>query len=529
MASVDGLDLVEEVIRIHNWTERFAKAAKDEYYRYLELKGRAMDFRTAKLAPSPTVALVWSVHRQWTLDYEMTCTRYGGFIHHFPLSMRDMALRKEAYAATLEAYERVFGQRPDEMCWEPFGKPSNGVSPPLEQVDPSETPAPEMDQVGLSEIELPVYLGGEAEGVPPKTPDPAPQPRKTPTGGTGKTTRKSTEKAMRMAGLVLRPLRPGETRTRGRPRRSDYVPIAELSAEDRAKVEARAAAASPTGPGGGDPAYAQTLLAARAAQGLGSSPLGPNSIPMKRGRGRPRKDGSWPIPRALQQQVQQQVRAQLQAQAEAQNAQILQSAQTAPTAQAAQNAQAPQPAQTPQAAQTAAAQTQEAAQSAPPVNSGAAEVAPAATQVAPAAPQVAPGAPQVASAVPQAAPAVPQAAPAASQAAPAAPQAVPGAPQVAPGAPHVAPTAPEISAPEGVAAAQPAANVTTGNAGENNATSQSLSRALDIPQIDQGGTAETGMMVDVGDAEQPNPTADGSAQPGIQNPGVASGLQAPVM
>jgi hypothetical protein len=309
MTTVDGLNLVEELVRSYGWSERFAKAAKEQYFRFLELKGRAQDFRTSNLAPSETIHKVWLSHQIWSLDYQFTCTRYGGFIHHFPLSMRDMVARKSAYAATLDAYAKVFGHEPPPLCWEPFGEPSNGVSNAAGAFKNGEASGAHigMDHIATGEVELPVYLGGVDAALPTAPlPTALARPRKTPVSGPPKVAavkpEKASEKVMRLKGLVLRPLAPGESRTRGRPRRSDYVRIEDLSAEDRAKVEARAPGLIAAAPSNGH------LKHIVAGGGGGGAPMavpvpGASPVLVKRGRGRPRKDGSWPIPRAFQNQM----------------------------------------------------------------------------------------------------------------------------------------------------------------------------------------------------------------------------------
>jgi hypothetical protein len=128
MAGVEGFELVFELVQLLGWPVKFAHGAKRQYLRWLELKTWAKDFRSSRLAPSATVATVWDVHRQWSLDYMATCEGLGGYVHHFPLAMRDEAAKEVAYARTVDAYKTLFGEDPPALFWEPFGAHSNGAS-----------------------------------------------------------------------------------------------------------------------------------------------------------------------------------------------------------------------------------------------------------------------------------------------------------------------------------------------------------------------------------------------------------------
>jgi hypothetical protein len=128
MAGVEGFELVFELVQLLGWPVKFAHGAKRQYLRWLELKTWSKDFRSSRLAPSATVATVWDVHRQWSLDYMATCEGLGGYVHHFPLAMRDEAAKEVAYARTVDAYKTLFGEDPPILYWEPFGAHSNGAS-----------------------------------------------------------------------------------------------------------------------------------------------------------------------------------------------------------------------------------------------------------------------------------------------------------------------------------------------------------------------------------------------------------------
>lgn len=129
MSGTDGFDLALELRSELEWPMKFAHGAKRQYTRWLELKVWAKDTCSADLAPSPTIELIWEIHRKWTMDYVCTCEDMGAsFIHHFPRAMRDVKAREVAYARTLQAYKSFFGEDPPHLYWEPFGARSNGIA-----------------------------------------------------------------------------------------------------------------------------------------------------------------------------------------------------------------------------------------------------------------------------------------------------------------------------------------------------------------------------------------------------------------
>jgi hypothetical protein len=97
-----------------------------------------------------------------------------------------------------------------------------------------------------------------------------------------------------MEGLVLRPLQSGEKRGRGRPRLSDYIKVDDLPPEEREKARRKmqadnAEAAQPSSRlPEGTPASGSVAGGAVLEVGAGTDA----PAPVKRGRGRPRKDSS---------------------------------------------------------------------------------------------------------------------------------------------------------------------------------------------------------------------------------------------
>lgn len=115
--TTQSLDLVYELQLELGWTPDFAATAQSEYMRWLRLRAQSGDYQYCKLPPSRVVGTVWALHRQWTQDYETTCSNLGGFIHHFPPVMRMNLAREEAYSATLHTYKSIYKEDPPESHW----------------------------------------------------------------------------------------------------------------------------------------------------------------------------------------------------------------------------------------------------------------------------------------------------------------------------------------------------------------------------------------------------------------------------
>lgn len=355
--NVPALDLAYELQVEYSWDPEFALAAHDEYRRWLMLRIKANDFDHCKYPPSRVIAMVWSLHRLWTMDYAAVCNSLGGFLHHYPPAMRMNVTREQAYSGTIAMYKTLYKIDPPASYW----GPSICTDTPMEQREPTTAVAipsglpvhPIQPVASLSTETPPRSSRGRAKkrasasppaaisrpddmgrtgrismpgapavtGASPPSADRTPGRRRSSGAGTTRTSR--VEK-----NHVLRPLAPGEKRRRGRPRQSDYVPV----------VDGAGSSTTP-GPSGmverGGPSPLEVVpglgVSKPAGRGRGrgrrsskSGDVGPageraasvtallqgdnrpatvdaqGNIVLKRPRGRPRKDGSWPRPRSLQ-------------------------------------------------------------------------------------------------------------------------------------------------------------------------------------------------------------------------------------
>lgn len=343
-----GFDLVYELQVELGWEKEFAVAARKEYMRYLQLRVKAQDFHTCKLTPSRVIAIVWNLHRQWTADYENTCSALGGFIHHYPPAMRMGFASERTYAATVDLYKSHFNESPPDSYW---GAPICAKSASSTDYLSSLHMPPNADMPshahGRARRRSPTAAATAAVRTPVAPVDPVmsaaqqPQVHHPDPGAAAiksETKPAKPKKITRVSrvqqGYVLRPLPPGEKRKRGRPSMSEYIPVSQASEyipQALANVSAMEAQAKSPGsgavsvPGRGSAAIvksrrlhdntknhgaavqAQDINGQTVGNATGAPTTAPTTAPaaaataaavmLKRPRGRPRKDASWPVAR----------------------------------------------------------------------------------------------------------------------------------------------------------------------------------------------------------------------------------------
>jgi len=110
----------------NGWTLGHAMAVAAEYRRFLvltQLAGHAV-------GPSHDVDQAWHLHLTRSVHYERFCREVlGRFLHHAPSrgGPAEDARHRDLYAATLEAYRRLFDQSPPTTIWP---RPGQAAEPP---------------------------------------------------------------------------------------------------------------------------------------------------------------------------------------------------------------------------------------------------------------------------------------------------------------------------------------------------------------------------------------------------------------
>merc|ERR1712093_269275 len=73
----------------------------------------AKQFPHVSLVPAPDVDEIWHAHILFTVNYTMDCHRvFGHYVHHIPTVDPIERASGDKYKATLELYEKTFGERP---------------------------------------------------------------------------------------------------------------------------------------------------------------------------------------------------------------------------------------------------------------------------------------------------------------------------------------------------------------------------------------------------------------------------------
>lgn len=104
------------------WEEAYADEVIEEYRKFLVLTKNNKE----AIVPSTIVDKVWHHHILDTHAYAPDCERiFGHFLHHFPyFGMRgeqDYHDLQNAFARTLELYEKTFGEAPQHL-WKGAGR-----------------------------------------------------------------------------------------------------------------------------------------------------------------------------------------------------------------------------------------------------------------------------------------------------------------------------------------------------------------------------------------------------------------------
>lgn len=113
--------LIERCMRVHGWSEAFARRVLKGYRQFMELKSVMNDWNELKLAPSLPINEMWELHLLDNLNYSEDCLLlFGRVIGHNPDSILDGAALKERTMTTKIAFQARYGDDLDHDVWD-FG------------------------------------------------------------------------------------------------------------------------------------------------------------------------------------------------------------------------------------------------------------------------------------------------------------------------------------------------------------------------------------------------------------------------
>jgi len=159
--------LVERCIRVHGFSEEFARRVLKGYRQFMELKSVMNDWNERKLSPSVPINQMWESHLLDNLNYTEDCLLlFGRVIGHNPDALLDGPALQERIQTTKIAFQARYGDDLDSHVWD-FG---DDWSPAIMQ---SEQPIKQSDaSVSLLHTprgRLPVAAGeAKGNGAPPQ-------------------------------------------------------------------------------------------------------------------------------------------------------------------------------------------------------------------------------------------------------------------------------------------------------------------------------------------------------------------------
>jgi hypothetical protein len=108
-------------MRVHSFSEDFAKRVLKGYRQFMELKSVMNDWQELKLAPSVSINQMWELHLLDNLNYTEDCLLlFGRVIGHNPDGILDGAALKERILTTQIAFQARYGDDLDQNVWD-FG------------------------------------------------------------------------------------------------------------------------------------------------------------------------------------------------------------------------------------------------------------------------------------------------------------------------------------------------------------------------------------------------------------------------
>jgi len=113
--------LIERCMRVHGFSEDFAKRVLKGYRQFMELKSVMNDWQELKLAPSVSINQMWELHLLDNLNYTEDCLLlFGRVIGHNPDGILDGVALRERITTTQIAFQARYGDDLDQEVWD-FG------------------------------------------------------------------------------------------------------------------------------------------------------------------------------------------------------------------------------------------------------------------------------------------------------------------------------------------------------------------------------------------------------------------------
>mmetsp|Transcript_49806 Transcript_49806/g.120709 ORF Transcript_49806/g.120709 Transcript_49806/m.120709 type:complete len:306 (+) Transcript_49806:313-1230(+) len=161
--------LVERCIRVHGFSEGFARRVLKGYRQFMELKSVMNDWNELKLAPSVPINQMWELHLLDNLNYTEDCLLlFGRVIGHNPDAILDGSSLKERMMCTQIAFQARYGDDLDQEVWD-FGDDWNKET----MSKPEYTPLKSVGSASIAQGRLPVAHGDVTEKGSRATPSPA--------------------------------------------------------------------------------------------------------------------------------------------------------------------------------------------------------------------------------------------------------------------------------------------------------------------------------------------------------------------
>jgi len=113
--------LIERCMRVHSFSEEFARRTLKGYRQFMELKSVMNDWQELKLAPSVPINQMWELHLLDNLNYTEDCLLlFGRVIGHNPDAILDGSSMRERIMTTQIAFQARYGDDLDQDVWD-FG------------------------------------------------------------------------------------------------------------------------------------------------------------------------------------------------------------------------------------------------------------------------------------------------------------------------------------------------------------------------------------------------------------------------